>query len=101
MLIKVFDKFLAYFRVRDFLLGVRVDEIEDDSSSTAITDQAFQDLTDAERLRLVYEILTQPESESGAGISSHVDKYVDSILPLHDDKFNNVSSLLLESLYAN
>lgn len=76
--------------MRDFLLGVRVDEIGDDSNSNDITDQAFQDLTDAERLRLVYEIITQPESDGGAGISSNVDKYVDSIMPLHDDKFNNV-----------
>lgn len=74
---------------------MRVDEIEDGSSSTAITDQAFQDLTEAERLRLVYEILTQPETDGGAGISSHVDEYVDSILPLHDDKFNNVSFTLI------
>ncbi|KAI8061390.1 calcium-activated chloride channel-domain-containing protein [Thamnidium elegans] len=76
-------------RVRDFLLGVRVDEIEDTSTSTAVTDQAFNDLTDAERLRLVHEIITQPESDGGAGISVHVDEYVDSIMPLHDDKFNN------------
>ncbi|MBM6383494.1 MAG: hypothetical protein JSY10_05800 [Paenibacillus sp.] len=71
-------------------MGVRVDEIEDTSTSTAVTDQAFNDLTDAERLRLVHEIITQPESDGGAGISVHVDEYVDSIMPLHDDKFNNV-----------
>lgn len=81
---------VCLYRVRDFLLGVRVDEIEDSSTSTAITDQAFNDLTDAERLRLVHEIITQPESDGGAGISAHVDQYVDSIMPLHDDKFNNV-----------
>lgn len=68
-----------------------MDEIGDASNSTDIVDQAFEDLTKAERLRLVYEILTQPESEGGAGISSQVDKYVDSIMPLHDDEFNSVS----------
>ncbi|CAO3642924.1 unnamed protein product [Mucor hiemalis] len=73
-------------RVRDFLLGVRVDEIDDNKHDN--TDQQFQNLTEAERLRLVYEILTQPESEGGAGISSHVDKYVDSIIPLHNQQFN-------------
>lgn len=79
-------------RVRDFLLGVRVDEIGDESNSSSDNvDQAFEDLTEAERLRLVYEILTQPESEGGAGISSEVDKYVESIMPLHDDEFNRVS----------
>ncbi|KAI8637071.1 calcium-activated chloride channel-domain-containing protein [Parasitella parasitica] len=76
-------------RVRDFLLGVRVDEIGDESNNTNNVDQAFEDLTEAERLRLVYEILTQPESEGGAGISVEVDDYVESIMPLHDDKFNN------------
>lgn len=80
-----------YIRVRDFLLGVRVDEIGDESNNTNNVDQAFEDLTEAERLRLVYEILTQPETEGGAGISNEMDDYVESIMPLHDDKFNNVS----------
>lgn len=75
--------------MRDFLLGVRVDEIDDNKHDN--TDQQFQNLTEAERLRLVYEILTQPESEGGAGISSQVDKYVDSIIPLHNEEFNKVS----------
>ncbi|KAI8061502.1 calcium-activated chloride channel-domain-containing protein [Gilbertella persicaria] len=73
-------------RVRDFLLGVRVDEIGDDT--TDHVDQAFRELTEAERLRLVYDILTQPESEGGCGISSQVDEYVESIMPLHHDEFN-------------
>lgn len=77
--------------MRDFLLGVRVDEIDDNKQDN--TDQQFQNLTEAERLRLVYEILTQPESEGGAGISSQVDKYVDSIIPLHNEEFNKVTSL--------
>lgn len=66
-----------------------MDEIEDNRSDD--TDEAFQNLTEAERLRLVYEILTQPESEGGAGISTQVDKYVDSILPLQNDEFNKVN----------
>lgn len=81
-------------RVRDFLLGVRVDEIEQDKD----TIEQFQDLTDAERLRLVYEILTQPEEQGGAGISTHVDKYVEFIMPLQNDEFNHVS-LLVASIY--
>ncbi len=86
-----------HFRVRDFLLGVRVDEIEDNRNDD--TDESFQKLTEAERLRLVYEILTQPESEGGAGISSQVDKYVDSILPLHNEEFNKVNFII--SSYKN
>lgn len=88
--------FFVLNRVRDFLLGVRVDEIGDESNSTNNVDQAFEDLTEAERLRLVYEILTQPETEGGAGISNEMDDYVESIMPLHDDKFNNVSFMRIE-----
>lgn len=86
-------------RVRDFLLGVRVDEIKEDKDKTDL--QQFQDLTEAERLRLVYEILTQPEEQGGAGISTHVDKYVESIMPLHNDEFNHVSQLILVLFYHN
>ncbi|KAI7900373.1 calcium-activated chloride channel-domain-containing protein [Cokeromyces recurvatus] len=74
-------------RVRDFLLGVRVDDIEKEPD---ILDKTFKDLTEAERLRLVHEILTQSESEGGAGISPIVDKYVESIMPLHNDEYNNL-----------
>ncbi|KAI9487752.1 MAG: calcium-activated chloride channel-domain-containing protein [Benjaminiella poitrasii] len=73
-------------RVRDFLLGVRVDDIEKESDAI---DRTFQDLTEAERLRLIHEILTLPESEGGAGISPLVDKYVETIMPLHNDDYNN------------
>ncbi|KAI8375588.1 calcium-activated chloride channel-domain-containing protein [Choanephora cucurbitarum] len=72
-------------RVRDFLLGVRVDGLGDENE---LVDQAFHDLTEAERLRLVYEIITQPKSEGGCGISSQAEDYVESIMPLHDDDFN-------------
>lgn len=47
-------------------------------------------LTDAERLRVVYEILTGPESDGGANISPNLDPYVESIMALHDDRFDKV-----------
>lgn len=53
-------------------------------------------ITEAERLRLVYHMITLPESEGGAGITPKRDNYtfVESIFPLHDRKFNqNVSTL--------
>ncbi|CAO3668007.1 unnamed protein product [Rhizopus stolonifer] len=71
-------------RVRDFLLGVRVDDIEDVSDI-----QTFQELTESERLRLVYEIMTHPKEEGGAGISTETDEYIEAILPLHNDEFNH------------
>ncbi|KAI9252139.1 calcium-activated chloride channel-domain-containing protein [Sporodiniella umbellata] len=71
-------------RVRDFLLGVRVDDIDDVSDI-----QTFQELTESERLRLVYEIITHPKEEGGAGISTETDEYIEAILPLHNDEFNH------------
>ncbi|ORE01372.1 DUF590-domain-containing protein [Rhizopus microsporus var. microsporus] len=71
-------------RVRDFLLGIRVDDIDEASDI-----QTFKELTEAERLRLVYEIMTQPKEEGGAGISPQTDQYVESIIPLHNDELND------------
>ena len=73
-----------------------MDEIEDNQKDDM--DQAFQNLTEAERLRIVYEILTSPESEGGAGISSQVDTYVESIMPLHNDAFNKVKARRVEKV---
>lgn len=67
---------------------MRVDDIEDASDI-----QTFQELTESERLRLVYEIMTHPKEEGGAGISTETDEYIEAILPLHNDEFNHVSSL--------
>jgi anoctamin-10 len=51
-----------------------------------------EQLTDAERLRVVYFLITSPEREGGAGVTPGLDgwSYVDSIFPLHDSKFNRV-----------
>ncbi|KAI8987519.1 calcium-activated chloride channel-domain-containing protein [Mycotypha africana] len=75
-------------RIHDFLFGVRFDELTDGSQNTHKIDTDFENLTDAERLRLVYELMTEPQSESGAGISIETEKYVEAIIPLHDEKFN-------------
>ncbi|KAF7722025.1 hypothetical protein EC973_003747 [Apophysomyces ossiformis] len=71
--------------IRDFLLGVRVDDIRED----AIAARGVDDFTDAERLRLVHDILTSAEKDGGADISPNVDKYVEAIMPLHDEKFDH------------
>ena len=49
-------------------------------------------LSDAERLRVVYLLITSPERDGGAGVTPGLDgwNYVDSIFPLHDSKFNRV-----------
>ena len=53
-------------------------------------------LSDAERLRVVYSLITSPERDGGAGVTPGLDgwNYVDSIFPLHDSKFNRVNLII-------
>ncbi|KAJ6164048.1 hypothetical protein N7470_002720 [Penicillium chermesinum] len=70
-------------RVRDWLYGIRNDEPEQGNS--------IEPETEAERLRVIYNMITLPSLEGGAGITpEHGDwKNVLSIFPLHDVKTNN------------
>ncbi|RHZ67771.1 hypothetical protein Glove_299g21 [Diversispora epigaea] len=69
-------------RVNDWLVGVRLRDTDDHDHS--------ETLTDAERLRLVYDIITNPPHEGGAGINPGFKDFelVESFLPLHDHKYN-------------
>ena len=51
---------------------------------------AAEPLTDSERLRIVYLLITSPASEGGAGITPRKGEWanVQSIFPLHDHSFN-------------
>ncbi|KAI1130547.1 DUF590-domain-containing protein [Nemania abortiva] len=73
-------------RVQDWLYSVRASAPEKDVV------KAFESepVTEAERLRLVYLLITKPKNEGGAGITPKVGrwKYVTSIFPLHDQTFN-------------
>ncbi|CAG8449838.1 15493_t:CDS:2 [Acaulospora morrowiae] len=71
-------------RVNDWLVGVRIRDIDDDSSGSDPT------LTDAERLRLVHDIITNPRQENGAGINPGLEDFelVECFLPLHDRNYN-------------
>jgi anoctamin-10 len=73
-------------RVQDWLYGVRPTAPEKDIA------KAFENepVTEAERLRLVYLLITKPKNEGGAGITPQVGvwKQVASIFPLHDHAFN-------------
>jgi len=86
----VLKKHLYHSRVHDFLVGVRVNTLGEPGQLTAKEEDSVsdQELTEAERLRLVYEIITSPGNEGGANISPDVDKYVESIFPLHNDELN-------------
>lgn len=67
--------------VRDWLYGVRNTEPENESEPQ----------TEAERLRVIYHMITVSEEEGGAGISvDHGEwKNVDAIFSLHDEEANS------------
>ncbi|CAG8437654.1 6234_t:CDS:2 [Acaulospora colombiana] len=71
-------------RVHDWLVGVRIRDIDDDSSGSYLA------LTDAERLRLVHDIITNSRQDNGAGINPGLEDFelVESLLPLHDHNYN-------------
>ncbi|KAI0483162.1 DUF590-domain-containing protein [Xylariaceae sp. FL0804] len=73
-------------RVQDWLYGVRAASPEKDVA------KAFEQepVTEAERLRLVYLLITKPKNEGGAGITPGTGPWenVASIFPLHDHAFN-------------
>ncbi|TWU76631.1 hypothetical protein ED733_008259 [Metarhizium rileyi] len=73
-------------RLHDWLQGIRT------SGPNSNIIKALQDepVMEAERLRLVYQLITRPENEGGAGFSqaSSKWKYVADVFPLHDQPFN-------------
>jgi anoctamin-10 len=73
-------------RVQDWLYGVRAAAPEKEMQRN-LTDEP---VTDAERLRLTYLLITKPKSEGGAGITPKDGEWkgVASIFPLHDHTFN-------------
>lgn len=73
-------------RLQDWLNGVRTSG-PDKNVSVALEKEP---ITEAERLRLVYLMITKSPDEGGAGITPGNGswKYVDSIFPLHDHAFN-------------
>jgi hypothetical protein len=73
-------------RLQDWLHGVRSSAPDKDVK------RSFEDepITEAERLRLVYLMITKPTDDGGAGILPGADKwkYLDSVFPLHNHEFN-------------
>lgn len=73
-------------RVRDWIHGVR----------TAAPDRETKDALDgdpmypAERLRILYQLITNPTNDGGAGITPKQGEWknVESIFPLHDHEQN-------------
>lgn len=73
-------------RVRDWIHGVRSGEPAQDTQASLEKDP----LTDAERLRIIYQLITNYEKDGGAGIrpKSKEWEYVDNVFALHDHTFN-------------
>ncbi|KAI1119402.1 DUF590-domain-containing protein [Nemania sp. NC0429] len=74
-------------RVQDWLYGVRASAPEKDIG------QAFkkEPVSEAERLRLVYLLITKPKNEGGAGITPKIGRWkqITSVFALHDQSFNS------------
>ncbi|KAK4193882.1 calcium-activated chloride channel-domain-containing protein [Podospora australis] len=78
------------YRVQDWLYGVRT--AAPNPSHSPLTEYfASEPVTEAERLRLAYLLITKPKNEGGAGITPKVGvwRFVSSVFPLHDRKFNS------------
>lgn len=73
-------------RVKDWLYGIRAAQ-PDREAHSSITKQS---LTEAERYRIIYQMITDPREDGGAGITPKEEpwKNVESVFPLHDHKFN-------------
>ncbi|KAB8290450.1 hypothetical protein EYC80_010881 [Monilinia laxa] len=73
-------------RVQDWLYGVRTAAPEKNMQEAL----SAEPMTEAERLRLVYLLITKPRNEGGAGITPKKGEWkgVESIFPLHDHAFN-------------
>lgn len=84
-------------RVQDWLYGVRSAAPEKEMQ----TNISEEPITEAERLRLVYLLITKPQTEGGAGISPKDGEWdgVESIFALHDRAFNKVWMKDLASKY--
>jgi len=73
---------LTVDRIKDWLNGVRQAQPDRDTQRCLSTEP----LTDAERFRLVYQMVTAPPEEGGADITPKHGKWqnVECVFPLHD-----------------
>lgn len=73
-------------RVQDWLYGVRIKAPGRDIERVFTQEP----ISDAERLRLVFLLMTLPKNDGGVGITPKIGqwKFVESIFPLHDHAFN-------------
>ncbi|KXX80252.1 Anoctamin-10 [Madurella mycetomatis] len=81
-------------RVQDWLYGVRAEAPapppDHDGKDLDEYYAHAEPVTEAERLRLAYLLITKPRNEGGAGITPRIGqwRFVKSVFPLHDRAFN-------------
>lgn len=73
-------------RVKDWIHGVRSGEPAKETRATLEHDP----LTEAERLRIIYQLITNGQNEGGAGITPQKGDWenVESVFALHDHQYN-------------
>ncbi|KAG0214766.1 hypothetical protein BGX28_001401 [Mortierella sp. GBA30] len=79
--------------IHDWLTGVKVGgagEAEQMLQPADKRDNSLDYLKDADRIRVVHELITEIPMEGGAGIYPDENEYVESILPLHDRGYNKI-----------
>ncbi|KAL0265256.1 hypothetical protein SLS55_001221 [Diplodia seriata] len=74
-------------RVRDWIHGIRSSEPPRETRHAL----EAEPLSEAERLRIIYQLITNPESEGGAGITPKEGdwKQIESVFALHDHSYNH------------
>ncbi|KAL1920530.1 uncharacterized protein VTP21DRAFT_907 [Calcarisporiella thermophila] len=70
-------------RMRDWLAGVKYPNDKELTRTISATE-----LTEADRLRHIYSIITSPSSEHGAGVIISRETCIESIMALHNRQFN-------------
>ena len=75
-------------RVKDWLHGIRPAAPDKETQKSL----DLEPITDAERLRLVYLMITLPPGEGGAGVTPKQGEWdmVESLFALHDREFEKV-----------
>ena len=76
----------SHIRVKDWLYGIRAAQ-PDRETHKLLTSQP---MTEAERFRVVHQIITSPQADGGAGITPKHGQWkeVESVFPLHDHAYN-------------
>ncbi|MCJ1281356.1 hypothetical protein MMC26_000675 [Xylographa opegraphella] len=83
---KRFNNEVYRSRVKDWLNGVRAAQPDKEAYNSLAVDS----MTEAERYRIIYQMITNPKEEGGAGITPKEGEWkdVESIFPLHDIAHN-------------